>query len=184
MANFRDAHKITAAHEGGYANHIADTGGETYKGIARKHWPHWPGWGSIDAIKLKVGGAAANINASAAVDLTLQKHVESFYKKEFWDKNKLDAFTSQAVATEVYDTGVNMGTAVAAKFLQEAMVLLGENIAIDGAIGPVTIAKVNAYPSPTRLVKLLNLLQGQKYLAIVRNNPTQKVFLNGWLNRV
>lgn len=183
MANFLQAYQITAGHEGGYANLAADSGGETYKGIARNHWPAWQGWPFIDAVKLKVGKSANKINAEAGLDSTLQQYVRDFYKREFWDKNKLDLFASQEVANEVYDTGVNMGTKVAAKFLQQALSLLGTPITVDGAIGPATLSKVNSFASPSKLVKLLNLLQGRRYLDIVENNPSQKVFLNGWLNR-
>lgn len=183
MASFKEAFRITSAHEGGYSNHGADKGGETYAGISRVNWPGWPGWKYIDAIK-KTSSVAARINSEASSDPLLLKAVEDFYKQHFWDKNRLNEFNSQAIANEVFDTGVNMGTTVAARFLQEALVLLGDKLVVDGLIGNMTIARVNAYPSPNALVKLLNLLQGQRYLSIVKSNPSQKVFLKGWLNRV
>ncbi len=39
------------SHEGGYANHPADKGGETYRGISRKANPNWEGWKYIDDVK-------------------------------------------------------------------------------------------------------------------------------------
>lgn len=41
----------TLSHEGGYANHKNDKGGETYRGITRKHNPNWNGWAFIDNVK-------------------------------------------------------------------------------------------------------------------------------------
>ena len=48
MAKFQIAEAITGRNEGGYANNSADTGGETYAGIARNYWPKWQGWKYID----------------------------------------------------------------------------------------------------------------------------------------
>ena len=46
MADFKVAFAKTIRFEGGYVNHKADKGGETYKGIARNFWPKWKGWAS------------------------------------------------------------------------------------------------------------------------------------------
>jgi lysozyme family protein len=48
MANFETAFKITDKLEGFYANHHFDNGGETYRGVARKHNKRWDGWIIID----------------------------------------------------------------------------------------------------------------------------------------
>lgn len=51
MADFNKAHLEVMGNEGGYANNPADSGGETYKGIARKFHPAWPGWKMVDDLK-------------------------------------------------------------------------------------------------------------------------------------
>ena len=48
MAIFNSAFQITMGNEGGYANNPADSGGETYKGIAKNYWPNWEGWTAVD----------------------------------------------------------------------------------------------------------------------------------------
>lgn len=41
MSDFRKAHEFTARWEGGYVNHINDTGGETNLGVTRRVWEAW-----------------------------------------------------------------------------------------------------------------------------------------------
>jgi len=185
MANFKEAYKITMAHEGAYANNPADNGGETYAGVARKFWPKWGGWAIIDLLKTKVGFPKSLSNS-----LPLQAHVEDFYKRNFWDANKLDDILNQPLANELFDTAVNMGAKTGATMLQEALNLLNRrgkdypDVVVDGVIGNQTIKAVNTHPNKAKLLKVLNLLQGAKYIAIVKNNPSQEVFFNGWMERV
>ena len=135
MADFNQAFDITMGHEGGYANNKLDTGGETYRGVSRNNWPDWEGWRLID--RLLMGVQSDQIDVVLAKSVALQAMVPKFYKKEFWDVMRLDEVENQAIANELFDTGVNMHWKVAAKFLQEALVLaLGpDSLEIDGKIG-------------------------------------------------
>lgn len=183
MADFKTAYKITMAHEGGYANNPADTGGETWKGIARKKHPEWKGWEIVDQYKHDI---PSSLNAAPG----LQPLVESFYKVQFWDYLKLDQIKDQRIANELFDTAVNMGQGVAALFIQRALNVSNRNgkdypdLQVDGNVGSVTVNAVNNHPRPDQLLKLLNTLQGAKYIAICEANPSQEIFLNSWLSRV
>lgn len=189
MADFKAAHKVVMIHEGGYANDPDDTGGETYKGISRKNFPGWEGWSVIDETK-KGKPPLHLLNDTLAANPGLQRLVEGFYKKEFWDVMRLDEFKSQEIANELYDTGVNMGTYVAGIFLQKALNVLNRNqldykdLPITGNIGPLTLAAVNIQKRDKEVVKLLNCLQGSRYMEICLENPGQEKFLRSWLNRV
>jgi lysozyme family protein len=184
MADFKTAYKITMAHEGGWANNPADTGGETWKGIARKKHPDWPGWQLID--KAKQGDFPANLNSIP----NLQNLVEMFYKVKFWDYLKLDQVNNQKIANELFDTSVNMGQGIAALFLQRSLNVSNRNgkdyaeLQVDGNIGPVTINTLNNHPRQEQVLKLLNTLQGARYISICEANPSQEIFLNSWLSRV
>lgn len=184
MADFKTAYNITMAHEGGYANNPADTGGETWKGIARKKHPDWPGWTLID--KAKHGDFPANLNSVP----NLQYFVEQFYKVKFWDYLKLDQINNQKIANELFDTSVNMGQGIAALFLQRSLNVSNRNgkdypdLQVDGAIGAITVNAVNNHPRPDQLFKLINTLQGARYIGICEANPTQEIFLTSWLSRV
>lgn len=187
MADFKTAYKITMAHEGGYANNPNDSGGETWKGIARKKHPDWPGWGVVDHYKNKIKTGFPNTLATAP---GLQAEVESFYKVVFWDYLKLDQIKDQRIANELFDTAVNMGQGVAALFIQRALNVSNRNgkdypdLQVDGSVGGITVNAVNNHPRPDQLLKLLNTLQGAKYIAICEANPSQEIFLNSWLSRV
>lgn len=186
MADFKIAYDITSEIEGGYVNHPNDRGGETYAGIARKFWGNWEGWKIIDEYKKKFSlKTNQKIN-----DPKLKELVKDFYKEQFWDKNRLSEVMDQPISNELYDSGVNFGTVIAARFLQQSLNLLNRNqkdfkdIKEDGVIGPITLNLLNSYKHPKAILITLNVLQGERYLNICRRDPSQEEFFRGWLNRV
>ncbi len=189
MANFDKAYAKTNAHEGGYANDPVDKGGETIDGISRVHHPNWHGWVLVDRVKREYGTDPKVINRVLSKDTIFQRLKRIFYKEQYWDVHGLDSIQHQRIAEEMYDTGVNMGKEIAARMLQEALNLcndrgrLYQNISVDGKVGPVTrstLAKANA----GRVFKTMNLLQGERYINILRRNESQEKYWGGWLNRV
>lgn len=192
MANFEIAYKITSVIEGGYANDRDDKGGETYKGIARNAAPNWPGWVAIDNIKIRVGINPSAINKEAAKFPQLEALVLSHYKQNYWDANTLDAIKDQAVANEVYDTGVNMGVKVAGRFLQVALNVLNLNgkrfpdLIEDGVVGTKTALTFNVLPDSDvkYVLALLNAQQGARYIDICKKNPVQEKFMRSWASRL
>jgi lysozyme family protein len=188
MANFNDAYLITSKIEGGYSNDPADPGGETYKGIARNKNSYWEGWVLVDNYKLQ-----PNFPKNMYNDPQLEEKVKSFYKTVYWDVNNLDEFTSQSLANEMYDTGVNMGVGKASKFLQLTLNVLNKNGTIypdipeDGKVGPGTLQALNTCIGRVGeevIYKILNVLQGNHYIDIMVKNPTQEKYTLGWLSRV
>lgn len=185
MADFKKAYKITREFEGGYSNHANDTGGETYKGIARKHQSRWKGWKIVDKLR-KEDGFPGNLDKHKE----LQELVHGLYKKEYWDSMKLDDVLSQPIANELFDTGVNMGIGRAGVFVQRVLNVANKgesyyaNLRIDGQVGKKTLAALNAHPDPQNILAGVNALKGALYITICENNPTQEVFFNGWMKRV
>lgn len=190
MANYKIAEAKTALKEGGFANDPDDTGKLTLNGISSKHWPNWEGWPRLNTIMKRVGNNAAKINAEVRKDPVLLEMISTFYKRNFWDVLKLDQIKYQSIADELFDTGVNMGTSVAAKFLQEALNLCNKNgvtygdIAVDGQIGPNTLRTLNEKANEIAVLNTINMLQGEKYLDIMRKNKTQEKFWQSWLSRI
>ncbi|GAA4714548.1 hypothetical protein GCM10023325_08110 [Sphingomonas lutea] len=119
--------------EGGYVNHPADKGGPTCfgitEGVARAHGYR---------------GAMRQLPRAEAV---------AIYKRLYWLRPRFDqiALRSPRVAAELFDTGVNMGPAVAATFLQRALTALNRNttdyadLTPDGRIGAQTLAALDAF---------------------------------------
>lgn len=187
MASFKVSEKITGGNEGGYANNKADNGGETYAGIARNFWPNWNGWAKIDQYKDDFVKAKANgktklslaqwVNASANVaSEPVHKMVSEFYKKQFWDVNKLDEFKDQQLADTVYDFGVNSGINRAAKYLQKVV-----GVSQDGIIGKDTLKAINSGDASI-YHGMYNEMRKNFYNSIAKGNQVQ--FLPSWLSRL
>ncbi|MCC3159663.1 hypothetical protein LJ737_20650 [Hymenobacter sp. 15J16-1T3B] len=185
MADFATAYKITAQHEGGYANNPADTGGETIFGVSRNNFPKWVGWAVVDGLKKRAG-----FPGTAEASAQLKVMAANFYKEQFWDAFKLDQANNQAIANEVFDTAVNMGVGRAAGFLQRAINVTNKrgqyapDVTPDGKVGAATITALNQHKRPQDVLKVLNALQGEFYVRIAERNPTQEIFMASWLSRV
>ena len=188
MADFYQAYQITMKIEGSYGNDPDDVGGETYKGIARNYHPDWSGWAIIDGYK-----GSSTFEQDLASDEKLQQLVKEFYKVNFWNVYLLDTFSSQNIASEMFDTGVNMGTGRASRFLQQALNYLNRNgqlfpdLVDDGKIGNKTIKALNIILNNGEeklLYKILNVLQADHYLEYMGKSPTQEKYTRGWFSRV
>ena len=107
--------------------------------------------------------------------------IKAFYHKEFWGWES--TLTSDEVAKRVFDMAVNAGRGTSARLLQGAIPEAGGRaVAIDGAIGPNTIAAANACDQ-THLVLAFKAARVQHYRDIVENNPADLPYLAGWLAR-
>lgn len=166
--------------EGGYVNHPADKGGPTKFGIT-------------EAVARAHGyrGAMRDLPRSEAA---------AIYRRLYWLRPKFDqvATRSESVAAELFDTGVNMGPAVAATFLQRALSALNRDrkdypdLVPDGRIGPATLAALDSFfglrgkkNGETVLLRALDALQGERYLRLAERRPANEAFLYGWLaNRI
>ena len=175
MADFKISFKITGHNEGGYANDPNDRGGETYAGISRKFWTNWAGWQLIDNYKDKNG--IVGIDKAMANNPNMEAAIESFYKKNFWDVNKLDLINEQQIANTVYDFGVNSGVSQAAKALQKVI-----NVSVDGIIGNQTIDAVNKGDAES-IHNAYNLYRDDFYTNLAKR-PGQGKFLKSWLSRL
>lgn len=162
QSNFEAAFDELRKIEGGYVNDKTDRGGETKFGISKRAYPH------------------LNI-----AELTLDEATELF-KKDYWDNLLLDNCDSAPVAHKLFDIGVNMGTERAARIAQNALVLMGENVKIDGLLGPLTMAAINKMVKKYEMAYLAALkgYQFTRYRNIVEADGSQQKFIKGWLKRV
>lgn len=167
------------AREGGYSDHPADRGGATNMGITQ---------------------AVARANGYLGAMRALPRGVaEAIYRRLYWDRPgyAFVAELSPAVAAELFDTAVNMGTATASGFLQRALNALNRNqqdypdLKRDSAIGARTLAAVGAFRAQRGaagdavLLKAMEALQGERYIALAERRPANEAFLYGWLaNRI
>ena len=163
------------AREGDYSDHPADRGGATRFGIS-------------EAV------ARADGYTGPMRRLPLER-AEAIYRRLYWIAPGLEGVAALAprLAGELFDTGVNMGTAVAATFLQRALNALNRgardypDLAADGRIGPATLAALRAFlrhrgtGGEIVLLKAVEALQGERYLTLAERRPANEAFLYGWL---
>jgi lysozyme family protein len=161
--------------EGGYVDHPADRGGPT-------------NWGITEQVARAFGfhGRVQDLPRAVA---------KAIYIERYWQQPRFDLVNehSAAVAEELLDTGVNMGPAVAARFLQRSLNVLNleaktyPDITVDGAIGRMTIAALRAYlahrgkDGHVVLLRALNCQQGTRYIELAEARPSQEAFVHGWL---
>jgi lysozyme family protein len=159
---FDEAFEWMIKNEGGYVLHTVagDRGGQTYAGISRVHHSNWQGWRELDA------GQIPNENM-----------VRVFYRTNYWDRLNCYQIDNKCVAITLFDTAVNIGTKTAAKLAQIIV-----NTAPDGVIGPITIEAINNEDADLFLARY-TIAKIARYADIVNNDPTQKKFLLGWINR-
>ncbi len=152
--------------EGGYTNHPADRGGPTNKGILQREY---------DQYCRRKGLPAADVQ-----DI-LQSEVEDIYLHDYWLAGRCDRM-SWPVSLAHFDSCVNTGVTQAAKFLQRTV-----GTRSDGLIGPLTLGALTAAlkrESPGALAGRLACQRIAFYRELAKREPEQRVFLQGWLNRV
>ena len=161
--------------EGRYVNHPADRGGPTC-------------WGVTEAVARAQGydGAMRDLPRADAA---------AIYRRICWLRPAFDKIALRApqVAAELFDTGVNMGTGTAVGFLQRALNALNRaardypDIAVDREIGPRTLSALDGFlkargkGGETVLLRAMEALQGERYIALAERRPSQKAYLYGWL---
>jgi lysozyme family protein len=162
--------------EGGYVNHPADRGGPTRFGITEA-----------------VARAHGYAGAMAALP---REDAAAIYRRLYWLRPRFDQVAQRCprVAAELFDTGANMGPAVAGTFLQRALTALNRggkdysDLVPDGRVGPATLAALDAFleargrkGGETVLLRALEALQGERYLRLAEKRPANEAFLYGWL---
>lgn len=186
MAEFKSAHQKMMAYEvssgsSGWENVPGDRGSETYMGISRRYHGHLPLWGLVDSAKA-LPGFPHNLKTMDG----LSAAVEEFYRDTFWDGLRGDRIKSQAVAEELYECAVNQGPARAVEHLQNALIVLGYDVKVDGSLGPSTLEALNnatANGHERDIVRIQNSLQGAFYVNLMMRDPSQRKFV-GWFRRV
>lgn len=161
--------------EGGYSNHPADRGGATR-------------WGVTEAVA-RAHGYAGEMRQFP------REEAVAIYKRVYWLRPGLDRVARHAptLAAELFDTGVNMGPAVAVGFLQRALNALNRgatdypDIAAVARVDDATADSLAAFMKrrgdggETVLLKAVEALQGERYLRLAEKRPANEAFLYGWL---
>lgn len=143
--------------EGGYVDHPVDRGGPTKYGITQATLSAWLGrQASVEDVKRMTEITAREI------------YLENYYRKPHIDQ------LPPVLQPFMLDSAVNHGPRKAVQMLQDVL-----GVVQDGVIGLKTIRAAERF-------LLDNLISARRdfYHNIVINDPSQRVFLKGWLNRL
>ena len=156
-ANFTRCLPEILRHEGGWADHPADPGGATMKGITIGTYAQWKG--------RKV--TKAELRAISAAE------VAAIYKRNYWDKVRGDDLPA-GLDLVAFDAAVNSGPSRGAKWLQQAI-----GVTADGKVGPETIKAAWKVDAAYTVGRALDIR-----LAFLRSLKTWGTFGKGWSRRV
>jgi lysozyme family protein len=155
-------------HEGGFVNNAKDPGGATKFGISLRF--------------LRSMGQLGDIDHDGDVDIDdiralTPETVRPFYLNKFYNAMRIEEITSDQLAIQVFDFGVNAGPSRAIITLQR---LIGATP--DGVIGPDTLKKLNA-GQPCMFPTMYMNARISFYEQIVAKNKDLAQFLAGWKRR-
>jgi lysozyme family protein len=151
---------FTLRQEGGYVDDPADPGGATNMGITLATYREWSDDPHLGDLQVK--------------DMP-PKTAGAIYRSLYWNRLRADALPP-GVDLSVFDMGVNAGIWRSARLLQRALGFAGD--AVDGAIGPATLAAAKRFDART----LVNNL-ADRQTAYYRSLANFSIFGTGWLRR-
>ena len=153
--------ELTLKFEGGFVDHPSDPGGATNKGITQRTYNSF-------RIKKRL--------ATKSVKFITDTEVHEIYEIMYWKPCKAEVMKLPSAVVQ-FDTAVLFGVGGAIKFLQEAL-----GVTADGIFGTGTATALQANNNKQTANEIID-----KRIAFhkkrVAEKPSQKVFLNGWVNR-
>jgi len=165
--------------EGGYTNDPRDSGGETNFGIT--------------VAVARDEGFTGRMQEMGRIQ------AKAVYNRRYWVKPRFAdvGARSQVIAAELFDTGVNCGTATASIMLQRVLNVMNDggklyaDLKVDGTIGSATLTALDRYlakrgkDGEMTMLVALNCLQGERYIDLAERRAKDEAFVYGWIkNRV
>ena len=207
MAKAYEPIKLTCLREGELSIDNSDTGGFTYLGIAYNKNKSFTVINEIlefvgkELIKLgiiKSVDELRNLGTQKGKPISISNTVLNtlnnllrknkyenklieYYKKQYWDVNKCDDISSQTLAEELFDFGVNAGPPTAAKILQRLV-----DVKDDGNLGEMSLYAINCAICFDLFSLQLNFaLEKIKHYHRISKAPgsENRKYIHGWLNR-
>lgn len=196
MADFYKIIDEVLRREGVADNRETDSGGLTIYGISQKNHPEaavfkrLARFGNLFTQPHEIQSLRDLIRSN----LGFREEAVEFYEEEFWLPLRLDEMLSQSVAEELFDTAVNCGVGKAQEFFERALNLGNRaerdypNVPVDRKMGDLDLKYLETLVTrrtEAGVVKLLNVLQGARYVEVCEAKEKNEEYLWGWLtNRV
>lgn len=147
--------------EGGYSDNPNDRGGATNSGVTL-------------AVYQSVYGKNKTKNDLKRMTNDQWNYI---FTKLYWNKWKADEINNQSIANILVDWVWMSGLGT----IKKIQSLFG--LTSDGIVGNKTISYINSHDQEEVFNKIWNRRKSF-YESLVKNNPSQKVFLKGWMNRL
>lgn len=172
---FQRSLRMVLRHEGGYVNHPADRGGPTNKGVTQKAYHAW--------LRAKDPSLkTADLSDRSVKDITDDQIAEIYYQG-YWRPARANEAANEALAAVVFDAAVNHGPRQAIRLAQQGAGMSAYDC--DGVWGPQTRMRLKAAAADSvGLVDGMLMARERFYRQIVQDDPSQGVFLRGWMNRI
>lgn len=165
MADYKKLIPFILRWEGGFANDPADRGGATMKGITI---------GTFTTYRKSKGKPTPTVTDLKNIS---DQEWGDVFKSLFWDKWCADNIKSQSIANILVDwvwASGKYGITIPQRIL---------GVVQDGVVGPKTLEALNARDADKLFAQLkqarINFVE-----TIVKRNPSQKKFINGWKRRI
>jgi lysozyme family protein len=165
--------------EGGYVNNRNDPGGATRFGVTE-----------VVARKTGYRGDMRDFPMHCSTTTGSATCADQIYIRDYIERPGFMPMApiEPAVADELVNTTVNMGASRPSRWFQMSLNLNGEHVAVDGKVGPGTIAAYRdvqgRYGKVAACVVTLNQLdafQKREYDRLVAANPNLRIFYRGWI---
>ena len=162
---------FTLKWEGGVSDQKDDLGGLTNKGITYKTYR-------------KLCKKVYNCEPSEGHFISLKYEDLALMVRHFWNVATCNnSINSQKVSEAIFNWHWGSGLYGLKLFQQMLNDEFGKKLVVDGIIGAKTIEAINSI-NEDQLFRAAIYHRYLTFQSICRSNPSQKVFLQGWLNRL
>ncbi|ETD88448.1 holin-associated N-acetylmuramidase [Rhodobacter capsulatus] len=179
MRSVYEIAKEIVAREGGYVNDPADPGGATNYGVTL---------GTLRRLGLDLN--RDGVVSARDLRLVSPDQAAEIYVSQYFKAPKLDQLPA-VVQASVFDMQVNAG-AHAIRILQELLGRMGHPVAVDGVLGPQTIAAAQAAAArdPQLFVDAYGIARRNYYYDLADRRPASRKYATtraggkgGWILR-
>lgn len=157
----QEALVFTLKWEGGFSNHPLDPGGATNYGIIQSRYDQYR----------KSKGLSTQ-----SVKFISKAEYEEIYDVYYWDPVRAQ-YVSGPLGLALFDTAVNLGVGGCISRLQASL-----KVPITGKWTQAISDVIHSADQTAVAINICKLRVAKRY-ARVKQKPSQKVFLRGWLNR-
>ena len=173
MAEFDLAIERILREEGGFVDDPDDSGGATNYGVSLRWLESHPDIGDLDH--------DGDVDADDIRGMT-QEDAVRIYFEYWWQKFRYGEIEDQRVANTLFSFSVNMGPRQAHKLIQDALLVCGEVLAVDGDLGPISRTSIKNV-SQDMLLGALRSRAACFYRHLAYRKPRLEKYVAGWLKR-